>query len=85
LLHKINGTVAPHVEAAQLAFSELVNTLIPIIKNLHEKDLEILADLIFRQAGWNRIGVLGGTEQDIDLDLNKYESSPGSAGEAVEV
>jgi hypothetical protein len=69
LLHKINGTAAPHVDVAQLAFNKLVDALVPIIKNLHEKDLEILADLIFRQGGWNRIGVLGGTEQHIDLDL----------------
>jgi hypothetical protein len=69
LLHKINGTAARHVDAAQFAFNNLVDALVPIIKNLHEKDLEILADLIFRQGGWSRIGVLGGTEQHIDLDL----------------
>jgi len=69
LLHKINGTSEPHVAAAQNAFENLQNALIPIIKNLHEVDLEILADLIFRQAGWQRVGVSGGTEKDIDLDL----------------
>ena len=25
--------------------------------------------MIFRQAGWQRVGVLGGTEKTIDLDL----------------
>jgi hypothetical protein len=69
LLHKINGTVAPHIEAAQTAFNSLVEKLIPIIKSLNEKDLETFTDLIFRQAGWSRVGVLGGTEKDIDLDL----------------
>ena len=69
LLHRINGTVEPHVAAAQTAFERLQEALIPIIRDLHEKDLEILTDLIFRQAGWQRVGVSGGTEKDIDLDL----------------
>ncbi len=69
LLHKINGTVEPHVAAAQVAYESLQQALIPIIKKLHHKDLEILTDLIFRQSGWQRVGVSGGTERDIDLDL----------------
>lgn len=69
LLHKINGTVEPHVAFAQGAFEKLQEALAPIIKNLHENDLEILTDLVFRQAGWQRVGVSGGTEKDIDLDL----------------
>lgn len=69
LLHKINGTSEPHVAKVQTAFEELQAALIPVIKSLHQKDLEILTDLIFRQAGWMRVGVTGGTESDIDLDL----------------
>jgi hypothetical protein len=69
LLHKINGTVEPHVAAAQSAFESLQSALIPIIKELHPKDLEIFTDLVFRQSGWQRVGVSGGTEKDIDLDL----------------
>jgi len=69
LLHKINGTVEPHVAEAQFAFEKLQSALIPIIKGLHHKDLEILIDLIFRQSGWQRVGVSGETEKDIDLDL----------------
>lgn len=69
LLCKLNGTVEPQVEAAQSAFENLQVALVPIIKRLHHKDLEILADLIFRQSGWQRVGVSGGTEKDIDLDL----------------
>lgn len=69
LLHKINGTMEPHVAVAQSAFENLQSALIPIIKELHPKDLEILTDLVFRQSGWQRVGVSGGTEKDIDLDL----------------
>jgi hypothetical protein len=69
LLHKINGTFEPHVAAAQSAYENLQASLVPIIRRLHPTDLEILTDLIFRQAGWQRVGVSGGTEKDIDLDL----------------
>jgi len=69
LVHKINGTVEPHVAAAQAAFDNLQIALVPIIKSLQPKDLEILVDLIFRQSGWQRVGVAGGVEKDIDLDL----------------
>ncbi len=69
LIHKINGTSEPHVAEAQLAVENLISAIIPIIKNLHPKDLETLTDLIFRQAGWQRTGVAGEVEKDIDLDL----------------
>lgn len=48
---------------------DLNKTLIPVIQNLGDRDLETLIDQIFRQGGWSRIGILGGTEKDIDLDL----------------
>lgn len=69
LLHKINDTNEPHVKAAENAIKNLSEKLLPIIKNLHPKDLEIFTDLIFRQAGWHRSGVSGETEKDIDLAL----------------
>jgi hypothetical protein len=69
LLHKINGTSEPHVAKAQEAVETLTSALIPIIRNLHPKDLETLTDLIFRQAGWQRASVAGEVEKDIDLDL----------------
>ena len=69
LLHKINGTSEPHVAEAQHAVERLVMAVVPIIRNLHPKDLETLTDLIFRQAGWQRTGVAGEVEKDIDLDL----------------
>lgn len=69
LLHKLNGTVEPHVAEVQMAYERLQRSLVSIIKSLHPKELEILVDLIFRQSGWQRVGVAGGTEKDVDLDL----------------
>lgn len=69
LLHKINGTYEEHVAKAKNAVTNLTDALIPIIQNLHPKDFEILIDLIFRHGGWQRTGVAGEVEKDIDLDL----------------
>ncbi len=69
LLHKINGTTERHVADAQSAIEALTAALVPIIRKLHPKDLETLTDLIFRQGGWQRTGVAGEVEKDIDLDL----------------
>jgi hypothetical protein len=32
-------------------------------------DFEMLADLLMTQRGWRRIGILGRTQQMLDLDL----------------
>jgi len=69
LLHKINGTQEPHIAMAEQAVENLILSIIPVIQHLHPTDLEILTDLIFRQAGWQRTGVSGENEKDIDLDL----------------
>jgi hypothetical protein len=69
VLNKINATLPPPVAAAQTALDSLQDSLIPLIQSLHPKDFEVFVDLIFRQAGWQRSGDVGGIERDIDLDL----------------
>lgn len=69
LENKINGTVAPRVMQAQTAQQTLINALVPVIQHLHHADFEILVDLIFMYGGLQRVGISGGTEKDIDLDL----------------
>lgn len=69
LINKINGTMSKEVEEAQATLSELEKKLEVIIQNLHWKDFEILINLIFRQAGWQRVSHLGGTQKTLDLDL----------------
>jgi len=69
LVNKINGTMPKKVEEAQTSLSDLENKLEVIIQNLHWKDFEILVDLIFRQAGWQRVSPLGETQKILDLDL----------------
>lgn len=69
LINKINGTIPEEIEETQANLSELEKSLEIIIKNLYWADFEILIDLIFRQAGWQRVSTLGGTQKTIDLDL----------------
>jgi hypothetical protein len=82
VLHEINCVDAPRVAAAHHALAALIDSLQPIVERLHSRDLEVLVDLIFRNAGWQRVGVLDETETDIDLAL---ESAATGERIAVEV
>jgi len=69
LVRKINCENLPIEQKAIDARETLIQSLVAIIQDLHWKEFELLTDLIFRQAGWQRMGVLGKTQKDIDLDL----------------
>jgi len=68
-LAKINCEQMPEVIEVEHALANLQNTLIKLIQNLQWKDFETLVDLIFRQAGWQRVGDTGKTQKTLDLDL----------------
>jgi hypothetical protein len=82
VLHKINCTNPRRADTAACALTALIDALQPIVEQLHPRDLEVLVDLIFRNAGWKRVGVLAETETDIDLAL---ESAVTGERIAVEV
>ena len=69
LIRKIRGEVQPDVRAAERAHGELKERLADLIRGLWWKDFELLVDLLFSNAGWQRVSVLGGTEKGLDLDL----------------
>lgn len=66
---KINADEIKEVIAVEEAVRTLNDRLQVLIKSLQWKDFEILVDLIFRQAGWQRVGVTGKTAKTLDLDL----------------
>jgi hypothetical protein len=70
-VRRINGIVEPIVEEAAEAVAKLVAVTQRGIEVLHWKDFETLADLIFARSGWNRTSPLGGTQKDIDLQLEQ--------------
>jgi hypothetical protein len=69
LVRKINGDVQPEVEEVLKAKAELESRIETLIRKLSWKDFELLIDLLFRQAGWQRLSELGKTKKDIDIDL----------------
>jgi len=69
VLRKINREDLLDVTRTKESLRTLKDNLIELIKRLHWQDLEILIDLIFRQAGYQRIGPIGKTQKTLDLDL----------------
>ncbi len=69
LLRRLNGEVHPELAAAAKTLEQLEQAMVPLIRSLGWKDFELLADLVFTRAGWQRLGALGKTEKSIDLDL----------------
>ena len=67
LLRRINGEIEPLVREGETALQTLHDLAARLIQRLHDKEFEVLVDLIFQASGWRRISVLGETEQDIDL------------------
>ena len=67
--NKINGIMPSEVTRSIECVGALRSSLIPLIQNLTWKDFELLVDLVFSNAGWQRVSVLGKTEKNIDLDL----------------
>ena len=69
VLSRINGNELREVTEAKRALATLEEKVSALIKYLHWKDFETLVDLLFRQAGWQRVGQLGKTQKTLDLDL----------------
>lgn len=68
-LAKINCEQMKEVVEVEQAMFNLKSKLTFLIQNLQWKDFETLVDLIFRQAGWQRVGVTGKTQKTLDLEL----------------
>lgn len=69
LLRRLNHQKLPEVQKAEDTLAILLRDIEPLIKNLTWKDFELLVDLIFTQAGWQRVSTRGKMEKSIDLDL----------------
>lgn len=68
-LAKINCKQVKEVVDVENALGNLKEKLTLLIQHLQWKDFETLVDLIFRQAGWQRVGVIGKAQKTIDLEL----------------
>lgn len=69
LVKKINGLAISEVEKTKASLEMLTADVEELVKGLWWHDFELLIDLIFSKAGWQRFSVLGKTEKDLDLDV----------------
>ena len=69
LVRKINGLAIVEAENAKASLQKLKSDVEDLVKGLWWRDFELLIDLIFSKAGWQRFSVLGKTEKNLDLDV----------------
>ena len=69
LLRRLNGDYPDEVRATEGSLQQLEADVKKLIHLLGWKDFEILCDLIFRHAGWQRLSRLGKDEKTIDMEL----------------
>lgn len=69
IINKINGESSLDVIKCEEATKSLKQSVEKLISSLQPVDFELLVDLIFRQAGWQRVDYAGGNLPDIDLAL----------------
>jgi len=69
LVEKINGIQPARVTETESVLLQLQEKVEDIIRTLSWRDFEILIDLIFRQAGWQRVNELGGKTKTLDIEL----------------
>jgi hypothetical protein len=71
LRNLINGETSTFFNNLRSARDAMVQSAVAGISDLHPKDFEILVDLVFRQSGWRRSGVLGENMDLTDLELEE--------------
>ncbi len=65
----INDQPSDAFKAIHHAKSKLVTEVEKGLEQLHWKDFETLVDLLFRNAGWRRVSLLGETMKFVDMEL----------------
>lgn len=69
VVRRINAELSEEVKRAETMRSELIQSLVPLIRRLGPRDFEVLVELIFGASGWRRIDSTGGARKLLDLDL----------------
>jgi len=69
VVRRINGQIVPEVERALAGSQEMGQAILGMMRLLTPKDFELLVDLVFTTSGWRRVGVVGKTQDTVDLDL----------------
>lgn len=67
----VAGEASPAHRAVSAARETLASELQAAIQELHWKDFETLVDLVFRDAGWRRLSLMGESMKFADLELEE--------------
>lgn len=74
LLRKINNIEEPGLARAQEAMRNVVACAEELMSRLHERQFELMADLLLTRLGWTRTSALGGPLPDVDLVVEQLAS-----------
>ena len=66
--------VDPQVVAAHQAREAYETAVKALVTRLHDKDFEVLVDLILSRTGWARVAKLGGVTEGIDVEVENAAS-----------
>lgn len=69
VVRRINAQVDPDVAVARGALSAVEEALVPVLRRLGPRDMEVLVELIFGASGWRRVDTVGKARKLVDLDL----------------
>ena len=69
LLNRIRAIQSDSHARAARSREELVLAVGDVLDQLHQKDFELLVELIFSSSGWKRISAVGGTQKTLDLAM----------------
>jgi hypothetical protein len=69
LLRRIRCEESKQYSRAARAYDELIVSVGDLLDQLHQKDFELLIELVFSSSGWKRISAVGGTQKTLDLAL----------------
>ena len=65
----VNNESSPEYKEIAKCETDLINSVEKGIKKLNWKDFETFVDLVFRESGWRRLSMRGGTMKFMDLEL----------------
>jgi hypothetical protein len=69
VIRRINGDCVQEVVEALRAMAAMKSAVIGMMRQLKDKDFELLVDLVFTASGWRRLGKVGGPQKLIDIAL----------------
>jgi hypothetical protein len=75
ILRIIEDRADPDSVAATQAREAYTATIAKLIKRLHERDFELLIDLILARTGWVRVAKLGGATEGTDIEAENVATN----------